>query len=519
MARLCRAHREWFLAPAIAGGLVLIASLLGWRGGDLPAQIYRVGLFHRDGLTIWDSQWYGGHWTLDYSVLFPPVAGIIGIQATAMLSAVAAAAVFDRLVVGHFGRGARPGSLAFAAGTLVQASIGQLPFLMGEALAMGAIGAAVKGRWRLALVLALATSLTSPLAGAFLGLAVVSWMVAAWPRHRLGLVAVAGAAAAPVLAFAALFPGQGSFPFRLSGLILGIAVCVGASLLVPATEPALRTGARLYGIVLALSFALPSPLGGNAVRLAECLSIPLAACVLWPVRRVVLGVVAVPLAIAQWTPAWGAIVADGRDPSTHAAYYQPLIDFLGHNRQPPARVEVVPTKLHWEAAYVAPRQPLARGWERQLDIANNPLFYDQDLLTPTSYLAWLRDNGVRYVALPDAPLDYAGVGEAALLRTGLPGLRLALSTPHWSVFEVTDSPGIVSGPARLVRLDGGLVDLAATGAGTVVVRVRYSPNWSLNGAGCVHQAPGAWTAVESAGPGPLQLRVHLTGAAASACSP
>ena len=66
---------------------------------DLPAQIYRVGLFHRSGLVLWDSQWYGGHWTLSYSVIFPPVAGVLGMQVTEVLTAAGAAWAFDRLVV------------------------------------------------------------------------------------------------------------------------------------------------------------------------------------------------------------------------------------------------------------------------------------------------------------------------------------------------------------------------------------------------------------------------------------
>jgi hypothetical protein len=71
------------LAPAIAAVLATAAVLIGWQGVDLPAALYRVGLFHRAGLTLWDSQWYGGHWTLDYSVLFPPVAGVLSIELTA----------------------------------------------------------------------------------------------------------------------------------------------------------------------------------------------------------------------------------------------------------------------------------------------------------------------------------------------------------------------------------------------------------------------------------------------------
>ena len=151
------------LAPLIAGTLALVAAVQGWHGVDFSAQLYRIGLFHQQGLTLWDSQWYGGHWTLNYSVIFPPVAGIIGVQATAVLSAGVAAWAFDRLVVGHFGTSARVGSLIFAVGTLVQVGIGQLPFLLGEALALAAIWAATRRRWRLTAALAVATPLASRL--------------------------------------------------------------------------------------------------------------------------------------------------------------------------------------------------------------------------------------------------------------------------------------------------------------------------------------------------------------------
>jgi len=149
---LDRRSRGWVLEPAlaplIAAGLAIVAWLEGWRGGDLPAALYRIALFHREGLTLWDSQWYGGHWTLDYSVIFPPVAGIIGVHVTEVACVTVAALSFDRLVVGAFGRRARAGSIAFALGTLVQVAIGQLPFLMGEAFGLAALCLAMKGRWR-----------------------------------------------------------------------------------------------------------------------------------------------------------------------------------------------------------------------------------------------------------------------------------------------------------------------------------------------------------------------------------
>ena len=44
-----------------------------------------------------------------------------------------------------------------------------------------------------------------------------------------------------------------------------------------------------------------------------------------------------------------------------------------------------------------------------------------ETLTPRSYETWLRRTGVRYVFLPDDPLDYSARNEAALLRSGALG--------------------------------------------------------------------------------------------------
>jgi hypothetical protein len=469
-----------------------------------------VTLFHHNGLTPWDSQWYGGHWTLDYSVIFVPFAGMLGLNPAALVSAAVAALAFDRLVVGHFGTAGRVGSLLFALGTVVQLAIGQLPFLMGEALALAACWAAARRKWPLAVALAAATSLSSPLAGAFLVLAVVAWLLADGPGHRLGLALTVAAATLPLLAAAVLFPGQGAFPYPPADFLFEFGAGVVMLLLVPRRERALRIGAGLYLLATAASFVIPSPLGGNVGRLGECVAIPLGACLLWPARRLLLVVVAIPMALAQWTPAWGAMTGNRTTPSTHLSYYQPLISILQRHDQPPGRVEIVPTAYHWEAAYVAPTIPLARGWERQLDTADNPLFYDTGKLDAASYHAWLVDNGVRYVALPDAPLDFAGVGEARLVRAGVPGLVPAWRTQHWQVFAVAGSSGIVDGPGRLINMDGGRVTIEATGAGAVLLRVRYSPDWAVtDGMACVSRAPGRWTVLDVPGPEVVKLQLRL----------
>ncbi len=122
-----------------------------------------------------------------------------------------------------------------------------------------------------------------------------------------------------------------------------------------------------------------------------------------------------------------------------AAYYAPLSAWL--ERQPGAgrhawRVEIPFTQSHWETYYVAREVPLARGWERQTDIARNGLFYGSAPLTAATYARWLRRMHVRYVAVADAPLDYSARAEAALIRHGLRYLRITVRFPHWTVYAV-----------------------------------------------------------------------------------
>ena len=93
--------------------------------------------------------------------------------------------------------------------------------------------------------------------------------------------------------------------------------------------------------------------------------------------------------------------------------------------------------------------PLARGWERQLDEKANPLFYDGLPLTPERYHRWLRESAVRWVALPDAPLDYSAEAEARLLERGLPYLRLAHESADWRIWEVRDAAPPASDGARV----------------------------------------------------------------------
>ena len=110
--------------------------------------------------------------------------------------------------------------------------------------------------------------------------------------------------------------------------------------------------------------------------------------------------------VVNWGPPWSGVV-NRTNPSSKAQFFAPVASYIEAHDNPLGRVEIVPTAAHREAAYAAPSIPLARGWERQLDTADDPVFYVKGALTAQTYRSWLLDNGVRYVPLPDVKLDYA----------------------------------------------------------------------------------------------------------------
>jgi hypothetical protein len=157
---------------------------------------------------------------------------------------------------------------------------------------------------------------------------------------------------------------------------------------------------------------------------------------------------------------------------------------------------------------VAPRFPLARGWERQLDIKYNHLFYG-GALTPASYDAWLHRLAVRFVAVSDAGLDYSAVAETKLIDRGLPYLALVMQTRHWRVYAVSDPTPIVSGPATLKAIGPNSLTLEARRAGTALVRVRFTPYWAITeGTGCV-ASQGGLTRLTLREPGPVKVGIRF----------
>jgi hypothetical protein len=519
-----RADAQPVLLAALIAALYLIVDP---PSADLAAQTYRTWLFEHAGFALWDNGWYAGHHVPAYSILFPPLSALLGPRLVGALSAVAAAWAFDRLVTGARGADARPASLWFATATAVCLITGRLTFALGLAVGLGAALALARGRRAVCALLAVATALASPVAGAFLALALAAWGVA--HRREPGVPVTTGlllgAALVPALALGVLFPEGGDFPFAADAFLPCLVATLLLLWLVPRREPALRIGVVLYAAVLVASAALSTPMGGNAVRLGALFGGPIAAYALWPARRRALLLVAPVFLYWMWaTPVddWSRAASDA---SVRAPYYAGLQRFLDARvaAQPPFRVEIPFTDNHWEASRVATHVSLARGWERQLDRKVNGLFYDDARpLTAARYRRWLDDNAVAYVALADAPVDYSSAHEAALVRRRPSYLREVWHDAHWRVFAVRHPAPLARGAARATRVTPQHVELQATRPGRVALRVRWSPYWALAaGHGCVVR-DGDWTALQLTAPGRVTLAPRFAlgriGAAGRRCS-
>jgi hypothetical protein len=519
--------------------LILVWLIADPRTPDLAAQVYRADLFGRAGMVIFDEHWYGGHQMPGYSLLFPPLGSLLGVRLLAALSVLASALIFERLLRSLYGRAALWGSVWFAAAAVGDIWSGRLSFALGVSFATAAGLALQRGRAAAAALLAAVCAAASPVAGLCLGIAGLT--IAVDRRSPRALLALGVPAAAVVLALAALFPEGGWEPFPLRSFVVTALVGLAFLAALPAGERLLRTGGLLYLLACLLCLLIHSPIGSNVARYGVLLAGPLLLCArLGPEgpsegdrgwaggggpggpraggggrARETLGPLAAAalLLTAAWV-VWGPVretIAVAGSPATSASYYVPVERFLESVTDGPVRVEVPLTRSHWEAALLAPSVSLARGWEKQLDTR-----YDDVLLRPgltaAAYHAWLREQAVAYVALPDVPLDPSSAQEGRLIHAGLPYLRQVFRSAHWRIYGVIGSQPLLSGPGRLTSLGNDSFALLARAPGSFLARIRYTRYWTLTrGRGCVARAAGGWTEVRlsSSGPATVSARFSL----------
>jgi hypothetical protein len=531
------------LSPALLVALVLVVAwlLVDPRSPDLAAQSYRETLFQRYGFTLWDEHWYAGHHLPGYSLLFPWLALALGMRVVGALAVLVSTLAFERIATSVYGPRARWGAACFAFAAAGDLWIGRLTFALGVAFAVLAVLAFARGRPWLAAGMAAVCAATSPVAGLLLALAAASYALATATASPDGLepappkahatrarmwasvsatlrspvlLALALPVLVVVLPLQALFPEGGWEPFALSSIVANLAVVLAFLYALPERERMLRIGALVY-LVAVLAAIVPAPMGSNIDRYAVLLAAPLLVCALArdglaSSRRPVVATLAAVVGILVWT-GWGPVresegVRD--DPSTSAAYYVPLDRFLAGHGGSLARVEVPFTHSHWEAALLAPRYSLARGWERQLDTKYDPIFFKEGL-TAAAYAKWLRDDAVGYVALPDVRLDGSSDEEAALIRHGQPFLREVFRSAHWRVFAVLGPAPLASSPATLTALGHDFFSLRFARPGRSVVRVRYTRYWTASGA-CVSEAKEGWTAVSARSAGVVRVATRFS---------
>jgi hypothetical protein len=491
---------------ALLAGLAVEAAPL--VGGDLIAQTWWASWASSVGRPV-DLGWYGGVPVASYSLLGPWLAAAVGLPAAGIagtvLGAASTTALLGRLRPSP-GRWTAAGVLAALAWAADQWS-GRTTFGAGAALGCLALVLAGGGGHRRvahvgAAVLAALAGAVSPLASAFLLIAVAAWWLGAGGRtvpFRARPSAawwVAGGALVPLIAAPLLGGVSGPEPTRAHQMVAALAAAALTGALLPPRCRAVRTGVALTCAVLLLTWLVGDPVGSNSTRLVLLFAVPILVAA---ARTPPLVTVLACLGVVWLLPPLIADDLGPRDLTASTARADALVGALS-GLSPVGRIEVVPLHGHQESLEVGARVPLARGWLRQLDVARGSLFY-ADRIDAAEYLQWLRSAGVSYVALPGGRVDWPAHQEAALLRHGVPGLQEVWTDGWWRLYRV---PGgaLVRG-ATLVSSDRSALVVDAPRAGPVQIALWWSRWSSAEGpGGCVRpgERPG-WTTLEVRRPG------------------
>lgn len=439
---------------------------------DLAAQVARVDA-KRSGALLWWSGWFGGLQLPSYSVLSPFVMSWLGVSVAAALAAVAAS-VFGLAL---FRNSYRPiaASLALSVFAFADILAGRVTFALGWAAAIGAVVLIRRDARIGAPVAGLVAYLFSPLAGLFLGLAALAIAVTKPALRRTSMIASGVLLVAAALQ-TLLLPGQGVMPYPWWHMLIALTIIGGVG--VACTDRTVRVGCAIAGGATLLFFFIPSPVGTNIVRLDWLAPVP---AVLAAAKRPKWVLVPLVLSLAVW-PAidLGIQLHKSESTAAHPSFYGPLVSAwrqqsaLAGPAAQGERVELVDPAAQWGAAYVAAAAPIARGWDRPTDRADDALFYDGSL-TSASYHSWLSSSSVGWVALPlHVQLDYASVKEAAIVSSHPSYLREVWHNNSWQLYRVVGAEPIIRG-ATLDSANSSAVTFTAANAGLVDLTIRWSP--------------------------------------------
>lgn len=475
------------ITAGFAALLGVVLLLLPPTGTDLAAQQARASFAaHTPGAAV-DLRWYAGVLPAAYSVVAPYLEAVAGVRLAGALAAAVSAVLLAVLLVRWGVRRPLPASLWGAVALAGNVVSGRVTFALGLALGLATLvavpragtGSARRGRWVRwlpAVLLSVLTALTSPVAAVFLGLVCVVWAL----RRRALLLPAVGAGL-PLLAVAVLFPEHGSMPFdwHVAWPVLLAALAV----LALCPPPLVRVTAVVYGLATLVVFLAPGPVGSNVERLGVLFAG--VVVVAWSATRPIL-LVPVLAVLAWWTVL--VPVRDLRDApavTRERAASLRLVAILDGLGPVTGRVEVVPFLDHGEARTVADAWPLARGWERQVDVERSPLFYDGSF-SADRYRAWLGGNAVEYVAVGRHRHDWSAGAELRLLADPPAWLEPVHRDAEWTVWRVAGARALADDPVVRVTPDRVVLDPPA--AGVTRLAVRWSRWLTVSGGACLRRA-------------------------------
>jgi hypothetical protein len=293
--------REASISALAAALLAAALAWLGPPGTDFAAHAYQRTLFLQNGFTLWNNFWYAGRYSfVTYSVLYYPLAALLGVRLLAVATVSVAALAFVVVLWREWGPVARWSSRSFAivwAGIILSAAF---PFALGFAMALLALWALqARANWRFAL-LSILTLAASPLAFLLLVVVLVGVALARRVSIRNELAPFASVVVAGLceLLLTRVFPSSGHFPFSLPDAAAGVCFCLIGLVFtwrVPQAQ-LIRFVFLAYLAASVVAYLVPSQVGGNIERL-RLAAVPLAVLV---------------LSLRRWRPLVPGYVSPGR---------------------------------------------------------------------------------------------------------------------------------------------------------------------------------------------------------------
>ena len=310
-------------ATAVAVALCIAYLLAPLMGGDLSAQLARADFAGAHPLAPVDLRWFGGTQPFGYSIWVPALMALITPRILGAIAAVVSTWLTTRLI--QRAGAARPvvGGIAAAVCQASNLAEGRVAFAAGLAFGLAALDlltSSYRLRRPFAIGAAFLAGAANPVAALLLWVCALVALVRRRVRDAAVLVI---ASAVPVAVIAGVFADGGSQLFNTTDAIRAALASLLVAVVVPTRYQPVRLGALIGLVMVAAAYFLPTPVGGNAIRLTLLFAVPVvAAFVDW---RWWLAALTIVLAVVVQTPVTLGTLTGAGSPATRASYYAPLL--------------------------------------------------------------------------------------------------------------------------------------------------------------------------------------------------